>query len=334
MLQELLNKRNLPPLLSREEMLELLQREEYGYLPPKPNKLTWKKEEDTIRRYYAGKATYNEAVLTSQIGVKEFSFPIKYVLPTAKGPHPFFIHINFRPDEPDRYQPTEELIDHGYGVFSFCYRDITSDDEDFTNGLAGVLYEGGKRASHDAGKIALWAWAAQRVLDFAETIPGLDFERAIVCGHSRLGKTALLAAATDLRFYCAHSNDSGCSGAALSRGKEGETIEKICRKFPFWFCENYASYAGKEEEMPFDQHFLLASIAPRLVHVSSAKEDLWADPESEFLNCVSVGLTAEDRLPLAGDRFHEGRIGYDLREGQHSFSREDWLNLITFLKNR
>ena len=85
--------------------------------------------------------------------------------------------------------------------------------------------------------------------------------------------------------------------------------------------------------MPFDQHFLLACIAPRLVHVSSAAEDLWADPVSEFLNCYASGLITEDRLPVPGDRFHEGRVGYDLRPGQHSFSREDWLNLITFLKN-
>lgn len=333
MLKQLICQRNLPPLQSRAEMLEVLQHEEYGYLPPKPDQLTWKKEEDTIRRFFAGKATMNEAVLTARFGVKEFSFPIKYALPTAPGKHPFFIQINFRPDMPDRYQPTEELIDHGYGVFSFSYKDITSDDGDFTNGLAGVLFEDGKRSPTDPGKIAMWAWAAQRVLDFAESIPGLDHRRAIVCGHSRLGKTALLAAAADERFYAAHSNDSGCSGAALSRGKEGETVAKICQKFPFWFCGNYCRYAKKERTMPFDQHFLLACIAPRLVHVSSAAEDLWADPVSEFLNCYASGLMAEDRLPAPGDRFHAGRVGYDLRNGQHSFSREDWLNLIAFLKN-
>lgn len=332
MLKELLDKRELPSLLSREEMLELLQREEYGYLPPKPDRLSWKVEENTIRRFCAGKATMNEAVLTARFGVKEFSFPVKYVLPTAKGKHPFFVQINFRPDVPDRYQPTEELIDHGYAVFSFSYLDITSDDGDFTNGLAGVLFEDGKRAPDAPGKIAMWAWAAQRVLDFAESISCLDHRRAIVCGHSRLGKTALLAAATDERFYCAHSNDSGCSGAALSRGKEGETVAKICDVFPFWFCENYYQYAHHEKRMPFDQHFLLACIAPRLVHVSSAVEDLWADPVSEFLNCYASGLIAEDRLPVPGDRFHDGRVGYDLRDGQHYFSRADWLNLIAFLK--
>jgi len=332
MLQQLLKERNLPPLKSREEMLEVLQREEYGYLPPKPDALTWELEENVLKHFCAGKASLNEAVLTAKVGVKEFSFPIKYCLPTAEGKHPFFIHINFRPEAPDRYMPTEELIDHGYAVFSFCYKDVTSDDGDFTDGLAGVLFDEGKRNPTDPGKIAMWAWAAQRVMDFAESFDCLDHSRAIVAGHSRLGKTALLAAATDERFYCGHSNDSGCSGAALSRGKLGETVGKICDKFPFWFCENYYKYAEKEGEMPFDQHYLLACIAPRLVHVASAKKDLWADPTSEFLNCVSSGLICEDRLPIPGDRFHEGRVGYSLRNGEHYFSREDWLSLIAFLK--
>ncbi len=332
MLQDLLKERDLPPLKSRDEMIEILQREVYGYLPPKPDTLTWTTEEHILKRFCAGKATWNQAILTARFGVKEFSFPINYVLPVTNGPHPFFIHINFRPEVPDRYMPTEELIDHGYAVFSFCYKDITSDDGDFTDGLAGVLFDDGNRQPSDPGKIAMWAWAAQRVLDFAETIDCLDHSRAIVAGHSRLGKTALLAAATDARFCCGHSNDSGCTGAALSRGKGGETVAKICDKFPFWFCKNYCHYADKEKEMPFDQHFLLACIAPRLVHVASAKEDLWADPDSEFLNCVYSGLICEDRLPIPGDRLHEGRVGYSYRNGEHYFSREDWLNLIAFLK--
>ena len=36
--------RNLPELKSRAEMLEILQREEYGYLPPKPDAITWEEK--------------------------------------------------------------------------------------------------------------------------------------------------------------------------------------------------------------------------------------------------------------------------------------------------
>ena len=140
----------------------------------------------------------------------------------------------------------------------------------------------------------------------------------------------------------AYSNDSGCAGTAITRDKEGETVEDICRKFPYWFCENYQKYVGKEHEMPFDQHYLIGSIAPRYVCVGSAIEDIWADPASEMLGCVAAspafeqngkkGFVSEDRLPEVGDVFFEGEIGYHLRKGTHYFSREDWLKLIRFVR--
>ena len=262
MLQEILTSRGVPALLSRAEMLDILQREEYGYLPEKPDRMEWKVRENCIPSFCAGKVTAQRVELTVYIGETPFTFPFIAVVPKGKGPYPFFIHINFRPDVPDRYMPTEEITDNGFGVLSFCYNDVTSDNGDFTNGLAGVLYPDGKRNPTDPGKIALWAWAAQRVLDYAEQEPRLDMSRAMVCGHSRLGKTALLCGATDERFYLAHSNNSGCSGAAVTREKVGERVEQITRNFPYWFCENYKKYIGKEFDMPFDQHFLIASIAP------------------------------------------------------------------------
>ena len=181
-------------------------------------------------------------------------------------------------------------------------------------------------------------------MDYAQTLSCLDFTRAAVVGHSRLGKTALLAGALDTRFTAAFSNCSGCSGAALSRGgnEKRETVGHICGQFPFWFCRRYQQYAGAEDTLPFDQHFLLACMAPRRVYVSSAAADLWADPVSEYLSCVAAGkvyrqlglsgFVCPDRLPQVGDVFAAGRIGYHLRAGTHYFSREDWLHFMDFLK--
>ena len=338
MIAELLKERGLPPLASREEMLELLQREEYGYLPPRPETLSFRVQANVILNFCAGKATCDKVTAEGTVGGKPFSFPFYVTLPTEAGKHPFFVHINFRPDVPDRYMPTEELVDNGFAVLSFCYKDVTSDDGDFENGLAATLFDGGCRAPADAGKIAMWAWASHRVLDYAETISDrLDLGRAVVCGHSRLGKTALFAAATDTRFTHAYSNDSGCSGAAITRGKRGETAEAIYRVFPYWFCENYEKYGNREDTMPFDQHHLIAAIAPRPVLVGSATEDEWADPLSEMLSCVAAspafarGLVYEDRLPTAADAYLEGDVGYHLRRGRHYFSREDWARLIRFV---
>lgn len=344
-MENTLKERNLPPFVSGEEMLEILLREEYGYMPPKPEKVSFTVTEQGVREKFscfcAGKAYLSRVNITSVVNGREFTFPISVVTPTKEGVYPFFVHINFLPNVPDKYMPTEELIDNGFAVLSLCYNDVTKDDKDFTDGLAGVLYPDGKRGPHDAGKLAMWAWAVQRVMDYAQTLDELDKDCAIVCGHSRLGKTALLTVATDKRFKFAYSNDSGCCGAAITRGKVGENLEFITDTFSQWFCENFKKYVNNEHEMPFDQHYLVAIAAPSYVLVGSAVEDEWADPKSEMLSCIAAGKYYESlgqkgfvydgKEVKPGDKYLSGSVGYHIREGMHYFSREDWHRLIEFV---
>ena len=336
-MKERLSKLNLPPLLPRQEMLSILQSQEYGWLPEAPEKLCFS-EESWYAPTFGGKAVCSRVTVSFTLRGKSFSFPFYTTIPTGAGRHPFFVHINFRPAIADYYQPIEEILDNGFAVLSFCYEDVTKDNSDFTDGLAGILFENGIRSPEDPGKIALWAWAAQRVMDYAQNQSSLDLNCAVVCGHSRLGKTALLAAATDERFTFAYSNESGCSGAAITRGKQGEHISHICTSFSYWFCENYRQYIDHEDTMPFDQHYLIASIAPRKVLVGSAAEDLWADPVAEQLGCLAAseafgtGLLCPDRPAEPGEAFPEGDVGYHLRAGAHFFSREDWQKLIAFVR--
>lgn len=341
MIQDMIQKLQLPPLLSRKEMLEILAGEEYGRMPAAPDAMTWTVEENCYNNFCAGKARLSKVHLTCTIGEKTFTFPFYCSIPTAPGKHPFFIHVNFRDAVPDLYMPTEEIIDSGFAVLSFCHNDVTKDNSDFTDGLAGIFYPDGQRKADDPGKISLWAWAAHRVLDYAATLENLDMNCAAVCGHSRLGKTALWAAANDERFRFVYSNDSGCSGAAISRDKAGEQVWQIYQQFPFWFCENYKKYAEDLNAMAFDQHYLLACCAPRFVFVGSAEDDEWAGPLSEFLCCSAAspaweaaglpGFRCEDRMARAGDFFPDGTVGYHMRSGPHYFSRLDWQQCITFI---
>lgn len=325
----------------RQEIIHVLCEEVYGFLPPAPTDLSFEILREN-RDFCAGKATLQKIMLTATLEQGTFSFPFHAAIPQAEGKHPFFVCINFREHIPDEYIPSEELCDHGFAVLSFDYEDVTSDDDDWSNGLAKLLYGHRTRGKADGGKIAMWAWAASRVMDYAVTQSELDLTQAAVIGHSRLGKTALLAGACDERFTYVISNNSGCSGAALSRGKKGETIDNICSAFSYWFCENYEKYRNNESKLPFDQHFLVGVIAPRQVYVASAAEDLWADPESEYLSCVAANETYEklgltgfvhsQRLPIPGDVFHDGHIGYHLRSGGHYLSREDWQKYIAFIQ--
>lgn len=332
-----------PDGLKKEEIIDLLLTEEYGFLPPAPLSVT-AQVVSSEENFCADKAILQKIKLTCATEYGDFTFPISYTCPakSKQNPVPCFILINFRSLVPDRYEPSEELVDNGYAVLSFCYKDVTSDDGDFTNGLAGVIYPNGRTLKTQCGKIGLWAWAAMRVMDFAQTLPEINHSRISVAGHSRLGKTALLTGALDERFYCAFSNDSGCCGAALSREKVGESVSIIYDHFPYWFCENFAKYGNNEDKLPFDQHYLIAANAPHRVYVASAENDTWADPNSEYLACAAAseyykkhGLTGfvhPDRLPKAGDFFGEGHIGYHLRSGNHYFSREDWNRYIEYLE--
>ena len=326
----------------REEIKIMLQEEEYGYIPPRPDHLEFTVE-NAYNNFAAGDAVRATVKLRATFGEKEYIFPITSVIPKEKGKHPAFIHINFRPNVPDDYQPTEEIVQNGFAVFTIYYKDITSDNNDFKNGIAPIL-KNGRRKNNSPGKIAMWAWAAMRVMDYVESLDCIDLENVAVIGHSRLGKTALLAGAFDERFKYVISNDSGCSGAAITRGKVGESTLDITKVFPFWFCPKYLKTATSFEKTKYDQHFLIALSAPRHVLIGSADLDTWADPASEFLGAVLAneayeifgkrGLVHDGKIPQPKTVLGEGDMLYQLRDGSHYLSRRDWHEYMNFIKNK
>ena len=125
--------------MTKAEMVELLLHEEYGYLPKAPLSVRYEVVEED-KRFCAGKAILQKWRVICETEQGSFAFPVAYTMPTKlPKPMPCFIHINFRDLIPDRYQPSEELVDAGVAILSFCYNDVTSDNGDFANGLAGVV---------------------------------------------------------------------------------------------------------------------------------------------------------------------------------------------------
>ena len=327
-------------LLRREELKEIVQKNIYGYIPKKPDAMTVDSE-IKYPNFAAGKAKRVELTFNVTVDGVTKSFPVTSAIPTCDGPHPAFIFMNFSKEVPDKYLPSEELVDAGFAVFSFNYSTATSDNGDFTTGVA-PLFVGEERKPTDPGKIAMWAWCAMRVMDYVETLDCIDKDNIAIIGHSRLGKTALVVGAFDERFKYVISNDSGCSGAAITRGKVGETVEVITNVFPYWFCPKYKDERDNFENAGYDQHFLAALSAPRYLMIGSAKEDLWADPASEFLTAHLVsdawriygkrGLVSGDEIPEAKTVLPEGEIMYQVRYGTHYLSREDWGEYVRFIK--
>lgn len=234
----------------------------------------------------------------------------------------------------------EQIIKAGYGVATIYCGDVDPDRNNFQDGIHPFSYKLGqfRPGYSEWGSISAWAWGLSKVMDYFMTDSDIDSTKVIVLGHSRLGKAALWAAALDQRFAMCISNNSGCLGAALSRRRIGETVGTISSNFPHWFCENLNKYSSHEDELPIDQHMLLALIAPRPLYVTSATEDLWSDPRGEFLSTYEVGKVyelyekqglPENTMPDPETPVLSG-VAYHIRTGKHDITDYDWKQFIHF----
>lgn len=333
----------------RQELLEALQIHSYGFTPEKAKRV-WGKILQEDPAAYAGKVAEQQVEISFETEHGVCAFPVSLYVPTGREKPPVLLHLAFRP-VPDRYIPVEEITDQGFALAVVCYQDMVNDKlfGDFSGGIAAHFGTTAERAPEQWGKIGMWAYGASRVLDYliAEKSDVLDTGKVAVIGHSRLGKTALWAGAQDSRFWCTISNNSGYGGAASSKHGSGERVRDFLRVGSWdWYCENFKKYTDeKEDHKPYDQAYLLALVAPRLLCVGSAQEDRGADPESEFLTTAWASQAWEllgqkglvlpgDEMPVTGSHFKEGNIGYHLRAGRHFLSREDWNHYIRFLKEK
>ena len=352
--QKLIEERNIPsPIKSvrcasefekkKERIKKLLSDRMYGEIPRKPDHM-YVEETSVYDRFAAGKATRRSLNFSFEMDGKSFSFPAISVIPSGKKKCPAFVYISFEKGEAGKYFPTEEIVERGFALFTFYYKDVAGDDGDFKSGIAKHLVKS-RRKNTAPGKIALWSWAAMRVMDYIETLGDvIDTDNVAIIGHSRLGKTALLTGGFDERFKYVISNDSGCAGAALERGKIGERYSRISEVFPYWFCPAFNRDAAAGVEMPFDQNFLVSLSIPRHVIIGSAEEDTWADPLSEFLCLASVtpvyalykkrGLIHNDEMPKPRTVLSEGDASYYIREGTHYLSRHDWNAYMDIIESK
>ncbi len=233
--------------------------------------------------------------------------------------------------------PLEEILQRGYALATIYPSEFAPDSK--TRGLPALKeMSAGLDGNRERwGAVAAWAWGFSLMIDALEEESGAKERSYITWGHSRYGKSALLAAAFDDRIAGVISHQSGTGGASLNRRKKGESVRSITAAYPHWFTQAYADYAGHEEDMGVDQHQLLALIAPRPILVGNARRDVWSDPNGAFRAAIGADpvyelLGSEGLEQTRLDQWKpDADIAFWIRAGTHGVVKEDWPAFFEFL---
>lgn len=355
----------------RTELLRLFEHEVYGPLPPRPEKLT-----ATVLGHHAdflgGRGTLKLLRLTFD-DIDAPAIDLMLASPKRKRA-PVFLGMNFcgnhalvadpripltrewvytscagcvdgRATDAGRGSqavdwPIGQILERGYALASFCSSDIDADLAEKSGAVWSWVGARNKKPvpPHDRGSISAWAWGFHRCVDYLSTDPDIDRKRIAALGHSRNGKTALWAAATDPRLAVAFPHQSGCGGAAPSRSSVGESVARINTVFPHWFSAGFKRFNDRPQDLALDQNCLMALVAPRPLLISNAVEDTWANPDGQLAALHAAApvwsLLGADPGPIP-DRAEVGkllgaRLGVFLRPGTHALRPDDWAAFLDF----
>jgi hypothetical protein len=222
----------------------------------------------------------------------------------------------------------ETLLNNGYMMI--CYENNQLEPMEMGNAIVGparTAYQELEPDAHSWGSISIWAWGGLRMLEYALSLPEVDNDQIMISGHSRNGKTALLAGALDDRIALVNPAGSGCAGAGsyLALGEKCEDLAALTSRERWWAWAhpNFEKWVGNEEELPFDQHFLMSLVAPRPLLRTEGTTDEWANPEG---TCVSFLATE----PIYQCLNVPDRNGIYFHEGGHTHTEEDATALVAF----
>ena len=297
---------------------------QYGTMPPEPEflEVEWLDQSLTVRNYR----------ITTGRRSCPVSFLMRVILPAEQGKFPAIVDG----DLCWRYAFDKEYLqtatDNGIAFVLFNRLELVP-DRNHSRGT-GPLYRCYPECSF--GALGAWAWGYSRCVDALEKLDFIDMDNIAFCGHSRGGKTALLAGVLDQRAAIVNTNGSGAGGAGCFRLdmtaftedghlRRNEKLADLIQNFPYWFSPELPAYIGREEALPFDEHFLKALVAPRILLETEAASDIWANPVGSWQTAMAAKevyrfLDAEDNLLLS------------FRTGYHQHNIQDLQKLVEVMK--
>lgn len=316
----------------RKELYKTAVELQYGTLPPQPEfvdvDVLYKAKKQASYRIITG--TYKNPV----------SFHMKVIKPDDREKFPSDFPVVIDGDLSFMYAFDKEYINtftqNGIMVVLFDRTELAHDIQN--EGRQGQLYHTYK--DHTFGALAAWAWGYSRCIDALEKIadPDADLNCIAFTGHSRGGKTVALAGAVDERAAIVNPNDS-CAGACscyrihIDGIQEGggthrsETLKDVVDRFPYWFGPDLGQYKDREEELPFDCHFLKALVAPRILFVSEAASDMWSSPVGSW----QTSEAAREVYKMLGA---EENLYWYFRKGFHFHKIEDLEMLVNVIRHK
>jgi hypothetical protein len=244
--------------------------------------------------------------------------------------------------------PLHQLMTRGIGIATVDYQAFGTDrgnrEGKVSGGITNLFFADEQEFTkeNEWGMIAIWAYALRAGMDYLETDKDVNNKQVAPLGCSISGKVALWAAATDERFGMALLSTAGHGGDAIWRREFGETLDNMCKYLPTWICRNANKYAKNVQNMPVDQHTLLATIAPRPLYVATAQHDLWADQKGQWIGTYnatpafklygkSIVFKSEKQPPI-NQPIIKSSIGYHVRSGVHGLELYDWEQYMRFIE--
>jgi len=360
---DLIMDRNLPDILNghdlsgwktkrRTEVLNLIREYLFGGIPDEESiKIDFRVADERCDNTTMEGQTIRKTVevIAKRNGL-EFVFTFVLFIPKrAEAPVPAIIMIANRGisnADPARhflsgFWPAEMIVSKGYATAVFLTQSVAPDyDEGFTTGFHRLFPElVNNRPDNCFGTISVWSWAVNKIYEYLSLDSIINADKIAVVGHSRGGKTALWAGAQNEKIAMVVSSCAGCAGDSLARGATGEKPWQINKRFPYWFNNNYKSFDHNPEMLPFDQHMLLALIAPRPLFISAKTLDSWADPMGQFNSLKEASKVyelygikglADEHFPKPDLPISGTRLTFSYRTGEHDLDYEDWNRILDF----
>jgi len=317
----------------RQEVLGLLEYWQLGECPPPPAALEVEDqgtiaaaEHGTVRRLClvygpSAKAVAADMALFNKdpCMYRSVRLNVELFIPDGQGPFPALVTLARRDGDRLYGWLGREAAARGYAVCAFDRVDAASAKQVYTTGYAYI-------------ELGWWAYGASRCIDYLRRLPAVDPDRIAVGGHSRGAKMALIAAVYDQRVAAAVISHPG-SGAGTTEpwrytGEKfgGETLEYSTRVFPYWNHPRLRYFAGRENKLPFDAHYMIALMAPRPMLMTEGD----ADDVGETWGAQQAFLSAREVYALLGQP-HNLNIAF--HSGGHRLPTQvlntyvDWLDM-------